>query len=122
MDTLRGTSLGANLGRLRSRDRSDLAAKRCFDRGKSSREKYDTDGAGKERAKRQSEVASEATKEKSETDFENLCHTFFPPSVRSARSFFPVARSKIRRRHRDVIEADPAEEEKAETEPGRKDG
>ena len=50
-------------GVLHARDRSDLAAKRCFDRGKSSREKYDTGGAGKKRAKRQSEVASEATKE-----------------------------------------------------------
>ena len=63
----------------------------------------------RERSARNVNPKWQAKPQKSEADFENLCHTFFPPSVRSARPLFPVvARSKIRRRHRDVIEADPA--------------
>ena len=68
-----------------ARDRSDLAAKRCFDRGKSSREKYDTNA--NERGARETSIRSgkqqsheEGEEEEEERGKanrrENLCHTF----------------------------------------------
>ena len=53
----------------------------------------------RERSARNVNPKWQAKPQKSEADFENLCHTFFPPSVRSARSLFPLAR-----KYADVIE------------------
>ena len=59
-----------------------------------------------ERAKRQSEVASSrATKKKKRRGEKRIDGKIFV-ILFSARSV-PLSRSKIRRRHRDVIEADP---------------
>ena len=57
----------------------------------------------RERSARNVNPKWQAKPQKSEADFENLCHTFFPPSVRSFSSFVLPSRS-LARKYADVIE------------------
>ena len=87
------------MGRLRARDRSDLAAKRCFDRGKSSREKYDTDGAGKGARETSIRSGKRSHKRVKQTLKIFVILSFLRPFVQLVRSSQSLAR-----KYADVIE------------------